>query len=262
MLKVARQIPAEAVLIILCTRHSGDTTHYGGGETSQLDLPSLTPLSIADGGRLQLGVPHWATSVDYYKQLIIDPTFCGSRFSTGRLLAIEYFTFYSLKGQRDDGIGIESVSVTEALLMLTLLKYLVIPLPEYCCQLWNPWKSKDIQAIEAIQRTFTQRITEVQRLNYWERLHEDKLYSLQRHRERYIIKYICKTTQHMVPNIYDTTGNKITTRKHTRHGTQCFCYSVPDKQKPGTIPSRKCNKCIWASGVQLVAKIFDRHRKC
>ena len=38
-----------------------------GGATSQLDLPSLTPLSVAGCGRLQLGVPHWATSVDYYK---------------------------------------------------------------------------------------------------------------------------------------------------------------------------------------------------
>ena len=75
-------------------------------------------------------------------------------------------------------------------LMLTLLKSLVIPQLEYCCQLWNPWKAKDIQAIEAIQRTFTYKITEVQHLNYWERLHELKLYSLQRRRERYIIIYI------------------------------------------------------------------------
>ena len=69
-------------------------------------------------------------------------------------------------------------------LMLTLLKSLVIPLLEYCCQLWNPWKAKDIHAIEAIQRTFAYKITEVQHLNYWKRLHELKLYSLQIHRER------------------------------------------------------------------------------
>ena len=37
-----------------------------GGATSQLDLPSLTPLSVAGCGLLQLGVPHWATSVDYF----------------------------------------------------------------------------------------------------------------------------------------------------------------------------------------------------
>ena len=67
----------------------------------------------------------------------------------------------------------------ERSLMLTLLKSLVIPLLEYCCQLWNPWKVKDIQAIEDIQRTFTYKITEVQ---HWERLHELKLDSLQRRR--------------------------------------------------------------------------------
>ena len=59
----------------------------------------------------------------------------------------------------------------ERSLMLTLLKSLVIPILEYCCQLGNPWKAKDIQAIEAIQRSFTYKITEVQHLNYWERLH-------------------------------------------------------------------------------------------
>ena len=64
-----------------------------GGATGQLDLPSLTPLSVAGCGRLQLGVPHWAASVDYCKWLIIDPTFCGSGFSTGRLLTIEDFNF-------------------------------------------------------------------------------------------------------------------------------------------------------------------------
>ena len=31
-------------------------------------------------------------------------------------------------------------------------------------------------------------------------------------------------------------------------------YSVSNKQKPSTIPSRKCNNCIWASVVQLGEK--------
>ena len=47
-------------------------------------------------------------------------------------------------------------------LILTLLKFLVIPLLECCWQLWNPWKVKHIQAIEAIQRTFFNKVTEVQ----------------------------------------------------------------------------------------------------
>ena len=106
-------------------------------------------------------------------------------------------------------------------LILTLFKSLVIPLLQYCCHLWNPWKAKDIQATEDIKRTFTYKITEVQHLNYWERLHELKLYSLQRRRERYIIIYVWKITQLTVPYIDGTMGNKIKTRKHKRHRTQC-----------------------------------------
>ena len=55
-------------------------------------------------------------------------------------------------------------------LMLTLLKSLVIPLLECCSQLWNPWTEKDIhEAIKAIQRTFTHKITEAQHLHYAEK---------------------------------------------------------------------------------------------
>ena len=118
-------------------------------------------------------------------------------------------------------MGVESISIAEALSQLTLLKSLVIPLLEYCCQLWNPWKAKDIQVIKAIQRSFTYKITEVQHLNYWKRLHELKLYSLQKRGERYIIIYIWKITQHMVPNIDGTMGHRIKTRKYKRLGTQC-----------------------------------------
>ena len=54
--------------LILCTiRRSGGTAHEGGIATNQLDLASLTPLSVAGGGRLQLGVPDWAASVNYCK---------------------------------------------------------------------------------------------------------------------------------------------------------------------------------------------------
>ena len=37
-----------------------------GGATTQLDLPSLTPLSVAGCGRLQLGVP----TLGYFSRLL------------------------------------------------------------------------------------------------------------------------------------------------------------------------------------------------
>ena len=58
-----------------------------------------------------------------------------------------------------------------------------------------------------------------------------KLYSLQRRRERYIIIYIWKITQHMVPNIDGTIGHTIKTRKHPRHGTQCVIL-YPTNRNP------------------------------
>ena len=53
---------------LYCARGAQGVLHIRvGGATSQLDLPSLTPLSAAGCGWLQLGVPHWAASVQYCK---------------------------------------------------------------------------------------------------------------------------------------------------------------------------------------------------
>ena len=47
------------------------TALCGVGETaSQFDRPSLMPLSVASCGRLQLGAQHYATSVDYWLQVV------------------------------------------------------------------------------------------------------------------------------------------------------------------------------------------------
>ena len=55
--------------------------------------------------------------------------------------------------------------------MLTILKSLVIPLL---------LQAKYIQIIEAIQQTFTYKITKVQHLNYRERLHKTQIISLKK----------------------------------------------------------------------------------
>ena len=128
-------------------------------------------------------------------------------------------------------MGVESVSVAEALSHADTLEISCHSPTRDCCQLCNPWKAKGIQAIEDIQRTFTYKITEVQHLNYWERLRELKLYSLQRRPERYIIIYIWKITQHMEPNIDGTIGHTIKNRKHPRHGTQCV-IQYPTNRNP------------------------------
>ena len=61
-------ICSPACIAVCNTWSSGGTAPCRvGGATSQLDLPFLTPLSVAGCGWLQPGAPHWAASVNYRK---------------------------------------------------------------------------------------------------------------------------------------------------------------------------------------------------
>ena len=84
--------------------------------------------------------------------------------------------------------------------MITLFKTLVRPILEYCPEIWNPYKVKDIVSIEKVQRTFTSKIRGTKDLNYWERLKALELYSLQRRRERILILIVWKIRNGMYPN--------------------------------------------------------------
>ena len=99
--------------------------------------------------------------------------------------------------------------------MITLYKSLVIPILEYGCQLWCPSSVGEIQQIESVQRSFTSRIMGVAHLNYWDRLKSLRLYSLERRRERYIVIYIWKMIESLVPNV------GVQTKYNARRGRLC-----------------------------------------
>ena len=84
--------------------------------------------------------------------------------------------------------------------MLLLLKTYIIPRLEYCSPVWSPHKINEIQEIEAVQRTFTAKIEGMAELNYWERLSQLKLFSIQRRRERFIIIHAQKIYLKLAPN--------------------------------------------------------------
>ena len=84
--------------------------------------------------------------------------------------------------------------------MVTLFTTMVRPIVEYCCEIWNPHKIKDIVKIENLQRSFTFKITGMQDLNYYERLQILNLLSLQRRRETLIILNIWKIKHKLLPN--------------------------------------------------------------
>ena len=84
--------------------------------------------------------------------------------------------------------------------MLTVFRSLVLNILEYCCPLWSPSRVQDIAKIEAVQRRFTSKIHSLMHLNYWDRLKELNMLSLQRRRERYLLLYFWKIINGKVQN--------------------------------------------------------------
>ena len=102
----------------------------------------------------------------------------------------------------------------EKKLMLTLWKSLILPVLDYCCQLWSPTAVGQINALEKVQMSFLKKITGVTG-TYWQQLAAVNIYSLQRRRERYIVIYIWKVVEGLVPNF------GISVLNNSRHGRYC-----------------------------------------
>ena len=96
---------------------------------------------------------------------------------------------------------LRTFSCRSTTVMLTLWKTIVLPHLEYASQLWSPSQIGLIQELESLQRSFLRKIQDRRRVDYWKRLKEFKLYSLERRRERYRIIYIWKILEKHVPNL-------------------------------------------------------------
>ena len=98
-------------------------------------------------------------------------------------------------------------------LMLILWKQIILPHLDYCNILWFPRSVSGMQILESLQRSFTFRIAGLQHLNYWERLQQLRLYSVERRVERYFIIYIWKeieaSTEYDTTDFNTRTGRKI-----------------------------------------------------
>ena len=109
-----------------------------------------------------------------------------------------------------------NIQIIDRHILLVLWKTMVLPILDYCSQLWNPHLKGEISILEEIQKSFTRKIAGIN-ANYWERLVLLKLYSLQRRRERYIMIYVWKILEGLVPNM----ASPITTTNSPRHGRMC-----------------------------------------
>ena len=100
--------------------------------------------------------------------------------------------------------------------ILTIYKALIRPKLEYGCVVWHPHLIGDIAKLESIQRTLTTRIEKMEDFNYWERLEQLNLFSMQRRRERYICIMMFKIYHGFVPN-----NLKLSFYNSSRYGPKC-----------------------------------------
>ena len=125
--------------------------------------------------------------------------------------------------------------------MIILFKSLVLPILEYCCQLWSPDKLGLMRKLESVQRNFTSKISGLGHLNYWERLSRLNMYSLERRRDRYTIIYVWKIISGLAPNFLDN-QNRILTRDNPRLGRRCV---VPPLNHSGPVYVRTLKECSF-----------------
>ena len=105
-------------------------------------------------------------------------------------------------------------------MMKTLFKTLVVPYIDYCSQLWMPIKPVEILKVEKLQKDFLNRIPELRRENYSQKLKSLKMISLQRRQERYRIKNIWKILE--APNC----GIESTGSDDKRQGRKCKVRNI------------------------------------
>ena len=125
----------------------------------------------------------------------------------------------------------------ERTVTLLLFKSLVLSRVDNGSQLWSPHHKQHICFIEKIQRSFTKHIDGMKDLSYPERLCALKLYSLQRRRDRYIIIYMWKIVEKVVPNL----NTPITWKLSERRGRLCDVLSVV----PGAVGTKCYHSFKW-----------------
>ena len=101
-----------------------------------------------------------------------------------------------------------------------MFKSLVLSRLDYASQLWSTYLLKHMYRIEKVQRAFTKHITGICDLSYSKQIGTLQLYSFQRRRAIYIIIYVWKIVEGLVPNLSDL----ITCTFSDSRGRACTVY--------------------------------------
>ena len=134
----------------------------------------------------------------------------------------------------------------DELTMKTLYKSLIQSKLDYCSPLVIPSSAEMTMKLESVQRAFTRKIATMKEKNYWERLQNLKMYSVQRRRERFQIIYLFKVLNNLVQN------PGVEFKKNPRTGTWAKVPKI-DRKLPTFAKKMKVNSFAYSA-----PKLFNR----
>ena len=126
------------------------------------------------------------------------------------------------KAKQKAGWALSVFSDRSPLVMITLFKSMIRSLLEYACPVWCGLSLQNLRDLEAIQRSFTNKIICPAYVSgYWDRMQYLKIRSLQRRRERYSILHMWKVLNEKVSNDLN-----ISFYESSRYGVQACVPSL------------------------------------
>ena len=125
------------------------------------------------------------------------------------------------KGNQILGLIRRNIVYKEKELIILLYKTIVRPLLEYCIQAWRPYRKKDIDMLERVQRRATKMMPKLRNISYEMRLKECGLTTLETRRlrgDQIEVFKILNGYENIDRNIFFTVKEEMRTRGHEQCG--------------------------------------------
>ena len=170
------------------------------------------------------------------------------------------------KGNKIIGLIRRNITYKGKKLIIPLYKAIVRPHLEYCIQAWRPYRKKDIDTLERIQRRATKMIPELRDLSYEERLKECDLTTLETRRlrgDQIEVFKILNGYEHIERNMFFSLKKDSRTRGHEVKLVKDQCRLDIRKHSFSQRTINEWNKlstdCVTASSVNMFKNKVDTY---
>ena len=166
------------------------------------------------------------------------------------------------KGNQILGLIRRNITYKGKQLIIPLYKAIVRPHLEYCIQAWRPYRKKDIDTLERIQRRATKMIPELRDLSYEERLKECGLTTLETRRlrgDQIEVFKILNGYENIDRNVFFSLKKDSRTRGHEVKLVKDQCRLDIRKQRTINEWNKLSTDCVTASSVNMFKNKVDTY---